>query len=95
MATGARQGPEVGGGSRKLQQLAQGRGAGPMHGRAHGGLDRLQIRAAVFTALSKDTTEELVYFSRDLLMDCRSRFFPLRSSRPLRAPPGAAHRFFH
>ena len=58
----------------------QGRAVNP----AHGGLDRLQIRTAVFMALSKDTAEELVYFSPHLLMDSSSRFFSA-SVQPPRA----------
>src|ERR1017187_890575 len=46
-----------------------------MHARAHGGFDRLQIRAPVFRALRKDPAEELVYFPPHPLMDSSSRFF--------------------
>src|ERR1035438_149555 len=55
-----------------------------MHARAHGGFDRLQIRAPVFMALSKDPAEELVYFPPHLLMDSSSRFFSA-SVQPPRA----------
>jgi hypothetical protein len=86
LATGTRPGPWGGGGSRKLQQLGEARGTGLMRSRAQGGLDRLQIRAAVFPALSKDTAEELVYFSRALLMDGSSRFF----SGAVQPPPAGS-----
>ena len=67
-----------------MQQRGQGRSAGLLHGRAHGGFDRLPIRAAVFMALSKDTAEELVYSSPHLLMESSRRFFPpLSPAAPL------------
>ena len=46
-----------------------------MQGRAQCGLDRLQNRAAVFPAPSKDTAEELVYFSRHILMESALSFW--------------------
>src|ERR1019366_805394 len=89
LSTGTRPGPLVGGRNWELQQLAEARGASPMQGRAQGGLDRLQIRAAVFPALSKDTAQKLVYFSCHLLMDGSSRFFSCAVQPP---PAGSTGR---
>src|SRR5215472_3449335 len=59
----------------KVQQLAQRCRTRPVEGRANRHLYRLQIHAALFAPLSKDATQELVYFPRHLLMNRSSRFF--------------------
>lgn len=59
----------------ELQQCGQGCGTGLVEGRPQSGLYGFQIGPTTFLALRKDTAEELVYFPRNLLMDCSSRFF--------------------
>lgn len=46
-----------------------------MHGGAHRHFDGLQIQASVAPPLAEDHTQQLVYFARDFLADCFSRFF--------------------
>ena len=60
---------------RELQQLAERRGPGVMHGRTHRHLGGLQIEAAGLAAALEDHTQQLVYFTRDLLADRFGRFF--------------------
>ena len=55
--------------SRKLQQCTQGAGSDLMEGDSQRTLDRLQIGAAVVSALGEDAAQQLVYFPRNFLMD--------------------------
>jgi hypothetical protein len=59
----------------ELQQFSQGAGSGLMEGEPQGDLDGLQIGTAAVSALAEYADQQLVYFPRDLLMDCSSRFF--------------------
>src|SRR5438445_6093807 len=73
MAARARNTPLLGDG--ELQQLAERRGAGVMHGRTQGHLRSLQIEMARLAALLENQMQELFYFARDLLTDGFGRFF--------------------
>ena len=73
--TAARDAPSVGRRRGELQQPAQRRSAGAVHGRTHSHLDGLQIEAAGVAALLKDHAQQLVYFTRDFLTDRLGRFF--------------------
>jgi hypothetical protein len=46
-----------------------------MHRRANRGFDGLQIDNAGFVATAEDRAQELIYFTRDFLVDRRGRFF--------------------
>jgi hypothetical protein len=46
-----------------------------MEGDPQGALDALQIRASAVLSLGEDAAQQLIYFPRDFLMDCSSRFF--------------------
>jgi hypothetical protein len=70
-----RQTPVLGAGNRKLQELAERGRTGAMHGRAHGHLDGFQIQMAGLLVAGEDYPQELLYFARDFLLDCVSRFF--------------------
>ena len=61
--------------NRELQQLAERRGAGVVHGRTHGHLGRLHVEMARLAALLEDDAQELAYFARDFLPDGFDRFF--------------------
>jgi hypothetical protein len=60
----------------ELQQFRQGAGSGLMEREPQGALDGLQIGAAAVSSLAENADQQLIYFPRDLLMDCSSRFFP-------------------
>ena len=59
----------------EVQQLAEGRGSGVVHGGSQGHLGSLQIEAARLSALLEDHAQELVYFARDFPADRLRRFF--------------------
>jgi hypothetical protein len=75
VAASTRNRPLVGCRGWELQKFGEGGSPRPMQGRAHRHFHGLQIDAAVFAPLSKEATQELVYFPRHLLMDRSSRFF--------------------
>jgi hypothetical protein len=62
-------------GGGELKQLAQGGGARPVQGRAHGHLRGFQIQAPGLAPLLEDDPQQLIYFARDLLLDRFRRFF--------------------
>jgi hypothetical protein len=62
---------------------------------SQGALDGFRICASAVAPLSEDAAQQLIYFPRNLLMDCNSRFFPDRSSHPVPFRPGEERRFFH
>jgi len=70
-----RQMAQLWGGRSVFQQFTQGGCSGLMQGGPQGGFHGLQIRSTAFVTLGEDATQQLVYFARDLLMDCSSRFF--------------------
>ena len=59
----------------ELQQLVQGFGPSLMKGGSQGALDGFQICASAGASLGEDAAQQLIYFPRNLLMDCSSRFF--------------------
>src|ERR1017187_1978468 len=59
-----------------MQQLAEGGGTGAVQGRTDGHLNGFQIDATAVAPLDKDSVQEGAYLTRDLLMDCSTRFFP-------------------
>lgn len=63
--------------ARELQQLAEGGGAGTMHGRAYRGFEGFQIHTPSFAAGLEDDPQQLLYFAGDFLAD---RFGGLFSS---------------
>ena len=54
----------------KPQQLGQGAGSGPLHGRTHQHLDGFQIEAA-----REDRAKQLLYLARNFALDSVRRFF--------------------
>jgi hypothetical protein len=60
----------------ELQQLVQSGGSGLMEGSPQGTLDGLQIGESTVLPLGEDAAQQLVYLTRNFLMDCSSRFFP-------------------
>jgi hypothetical protein len=76
VATRASKAPLLGRWDRELQQLAERRGSGVMHGGTHRHRNGLQIETARPAALQEDHTQELVYLVRDFLTDRFGRFFP-------------------
>jgi hypothetical protein len=75
MATSTRQLPLIRRRRFELQQFTQGAGSGLMEGDAQGALDGFQIGASAVSSLGKNAAQQLIYFPRDFLMDCSSRFF--------------------
>jgi hypothetical protein len=75
MATGARQLTLIRHRRLELQQFRQGTGSGLMERQPQGALDGLQIGAASVPSLTEYAHQQLIYFPRDFLMDCSSRFF--------------------
>jgi hypothetical protein len=59
----------------ELQQFRQGAGSGLMEREPQGALDSFQIGAAAVSALAENADQQMIYFPRDLLMDCSRRFF--------------------
>jgi hypothetical protein len=59
----------------ELQQFAQSAGPGLMQGRAQQALQGFQIRAAAGATLGENAAQQMIYFPRNFLMDCSSRFF--------------------
>jgi len=59
----------------ELQQCAQRGGPGLMEGGPQGALDGFQIGAVAVAALGENVAQQPVYFPRNFLMDCSSRFF--------------------
>lgn len=59
----------------EAQQLAEGGGTGMMESSAEGHLDRFQIRLAGLMAFGEDASQQRSYFTRDLVLDRRGRFF--------------------
>ncbi len=59
----------------KLQQFAQRGGPGLMESGPQGALDGFQIGAAAVATLGENAIQQLIYFPRNFLMDCNSRFF--------------------
>jgi hypothetical protein len=74
-----------------MQQLTEGGGSGAVQGRTDSHLDGFQIDATG-APLGKDSAQQVLYFARDLLMDCSTRFFPVRSTRTNRAQSAAGGR---
>jgi hypothetical protein len=58
-----------------LQQFVQGFGSSLMEGGSQGALDGFQIGASTGAPLGEDAAQQLIYFPRNFLMDCSSRFF--------------------
>jgi len=56
--------------------------------------DRHGRRPVLFAALGKDPRQEMVYFSRDLLMDCSSRFFSCSVQPPRCVSTGRSRQIF-
>ena len=75
LATDTQPSSLVHGGRAVMQHLAEGGGAGAVQGGTEGHLDGFQIEATAVAPLGKDSVQEGAYFARDLLMDCRTRFF--------------------
>jgi hypothetical protein len=75
VAAGARQLALLSRGGLVLQQLTQAGSPGRMQSGAKRTFDGFQIQVAAVPALGKDTAQQLVYFPRNFLMDCSSRFF--------------------
>lgn len=75
LAASAGQGVVVGVWRGKLEEFAQGRRTGAVHGRAHGHLDRFQIEATCLTTTAEKNPQQLIYFACDLLADRFRRFF--------------------
>jgi hypothetical protein len=82
------------GGSSVFQQFTQGGCCGLMQGGPQGGFHGLQIRSAAFVTLGEDATQQLVYFARDLLMDCSSRFFSCSVQPPRCCSTGRSSQIF-
>jgi hypothetical protein len=59
----------------ELQQFAEGNGRGLVERNSQGALDGFQIGAAAVSPLGEDAAQQLIYFPRNFLMDCSSRFF--------------------
>src|SRR5579871_160718 len=59
----------------EVQQFTQGGGSGLMESRAQHALNGFQIRTGAVATFSENTTQEQIYFPRNFLMDCSSRFF--------------------
>jgi hypothetical protein len=59
----------------ELQQFTQGTGSGLMKRDPQSALDGLQIGASSVSSLGENAARQLIYFPRNFLMDCSSRFF--------------------
>jgi hypothetical protein len=59
----------------ELQQFVQGYGSSLMKGGPQGALDGFQIGSSAVAPLGEDAAQQLIYFPRNFLMDCSSRFF--------------------
>jgi hypothetical protein len=59
----------------ELQQFPQSAGPGPMESGPQGALDGLQVGASAVATVGEKAAQQLIYFPRDFLMDCSSRFF--------------------
>ena len=57
------------------QQFTQGAGSRLMERDPQGALDGFQIGSATVSSLSENAAQQLIYFPRNFLMDCSSRFF--------------------
>jgi hypothetical protein len=75
MTTGTRQLPLIRRRRFELQQFAEGNGSGLVERNSQGALDGLQIGAAAVSPLGEKAAQQLIYFPRNFLMDCSSRFF--------------------
>jgi hypothetical protein len=78
----------------ELQQFAQGGGASLVESCSQCIFHGFQIGSAVVVPFGEYAAQQLVYFPRNLLMDCSSRFFPVRSIRPAAARQGEDRRSF-
>jgi hypothetical protein len=59
----------------ELQQFTQGTGSGLMKADPEGTFDGFQIGASAVSTLGENASQQLIYFPRNFLMDCSSRFF--------------------
>ena len=59
----------------ELQQFAESAGPGLMKSSPQGALDGLQIGTSAAATLGENAAQQLIYFPRNFLMDCSSRFF--------------------
>ena len=57
------------------QQFVQRFGASLMQRGPQAALDSFQVRGSAVASLGEKAAQELIYFARNLLMDCSSRFF--------------------
>src|SRR5258708_3128661 len=78
----------------ELQQLAQGGCSGLVEGCPQRVLDGFQVGSAVVVPLGEDAAQQLVYFPRNLLMDCNSRFFSCSVHPPLCCSTGRRSQIF-
>src|ERR1035437_6679529 len=67
----------------ELQQFAQGGGSGLVKSCSQCIFHGFQIGSAVVVPFGEDAAQQLVYFPRNLLMDCSSRFFSCSVHPPL------------
>jgi hypothetical protein len=81
-ATATRKGAPVGGGSGETQEFGQGGGSGPMQGRAHRHLHRLQVDPPALALITEDHPQQALYFLRDFMMDRIRCFFSARERFP-------------
>jgi hypothetical protein len=70
-----RESPLIGSRGRELQQFGQRRSPRLMHRRAHSHFDGFQIQTPRLASTVKDNAQQLLYFSRDFLVDRFGRFF--------------------
>jgi hypothetical protein len=59
----------------ELQQFVQGFGSSLMQRGPQAALDGFQVCSSAVASLGEKAAQELIYFPRNLLMDCSSRFF--------------------
>ncbi len=69
-------------GNAETQDFGQSGGSGPMPGRAHRHLHRLQVEPSAPALIAKDPLQQALYFLRDFMMDRICRFFSAAESVP-------------
>ena len=75
VAASARNVPLVASRDWELQQLGQRGCPGPVHGRTHGRLQSFHLPTPRLAAGAEGHAQQLVYFTRDFLLDGFGRFF--------------------
>ena len=94
VTTGARQLALLPNGSLVVEQLTHTGCASLMKSAPKSVFHGFHIHLAAAAALLKDTAQQLVYFSRNFLMDCSSRFFSCSVQPPRCCSTGRSVQIF-